>query len=88
MDYSNDCNDRPGLLQGLVKAILLLFVGLFLVLGLVGLLLPIIPGILFLALAFWLMTKVSGRSTYHLQNHYLWLRGKRAWRSLFGRDRF
>ena len=65
-----------------LKAAILVFVGLFLVIGLIGLILPIIPGILFLALAAWLMTKVSSRFAFHLENHPGWMRLKNYWRSI------
>lgn len=43
------------------KGLCLILVGIFVVLGLVGLVLPIIPGILFLFLAALLLAKVSSR---------------------------
>lgn len=44
-----------------LKTICLALVAGFAVLGLIGLVLPVVPGLLFLALAFWLLSKVSQR---------------------------
>ncbi len=65
-----------------IKAIILVVVGIFLVIGIIGLILPIIPGILFLALAALLLAKVSSRFAFHLNNNLTWLRLKRYWRSV------
>jgi len=65
----------------LLKVVLLGFIGLFVMIGLIDLILPIIPGILFLALAAWLLTKVSSRFAFHLNQNTSWNRMKRFLRS-------
>ncbi len=76
--YDEPSREMPVLL----KTIILGFVGLFVVIGLIGLVLPIIPGILFLALAAWLLTKVSSRFAFHLEQNHHWIRFKRYLRSI------
>jgi uncharacterized membrane protein YbaN (DUF454 family) len=65
-----------------LKALILVCVGIFLVIGLIGLILPIIPGILFLALAALLLAKISSRFAYYLNNNSSWQRMRRYWRSM------
>jgi|TARA_B100000959_G_scaffold68644_1_gene72709 hypothetical protein len=65
-----------------LKAIILAVVGLFLIIGVIGLILPIIPGILFLALAALLLAKVSSRFSYYLSNNATWNRFKRYFQSV------
>lgn len=48
-------------------------------LGLIGLILPIIPGILFLFLALLLLTRVSGRAAARLENHSWFRQQNRLW---------
>lgn len=60
----------------LLKGLCLILVGFFLFLGLVGLILPIIPGILFLFLAALLLAKVSRRFDAMLNRN----RDMRYWR--------
>lgn len=45
-----------------------LLVGLFLILGIIGLIMPVIPGILFLFLALYLLTKLSRRVEAYAQS--------------------
>ncbi len=78
MNYSEEHSTE---LPFLMKAVLMLIVGVFVIIGLIGLILPIIPGILFLGLAAWLMTKVSSRFSFHLEQNATWLKLKRFWRS-------
>jgi uncharacterized membrane protein YbaN (DUF454 family) len=54
-------NSENGLLPMLYKGVCLVLVGLLTLLGIAGLILPIIPGILFLFLAALLLAKVSSR---------------------------
>jgi uncharacterized membrane protein YbaN (DUF454 family) len=54
-------NSENGLMPMLYKGACLVLVGLLTLLGIVGLILPIIPGILFLFLAALLLAKVSSR---------------------------
>ncbi len=79
MNYSDEHAQE---LPFVLKAVLILIVGVFVVIGLIGLILPIIPGILFLALAAWLMTKVSSRFAFHLEQNATWMRVRRYWRSI------
>lgn len=65
-----------------MKAIVMLIVGVFVIIGLIGLILPIIPGILFLALAAWLMAKVSSRFASHLDESEIWQKVKDYWSSV------
>ena len=60
-----------------LKALILVVVGIFLAIGLIGLILPIIPGILFLALAAFLLAKISSRFAFFLHNNASWIRLKR-----------
>ncbi len=57
----NKKNSENGLMPMLFKGACLLLVGLLTLIGLVGLILPIIPGVLFLFLAALLLAKVSSR---------------------------
>ena len=54
-------NSENGLMPMLYKGACLVLVGLLILLGIVGLILPIIPGVLFLFLAALLLAKVSSR---------------------------
>ncbi len=79
MNYSNEHEHHMPLY---LKAIILAVVGLFLIIGVIGLILPIIPGILFLALAALLLAKVSSRFSYYLSNNATWNRFKRYFQSV------
>lgn len=79
MNYREESTEE---LPFFVKAILMFIIGVFVIIGLVGLILPIIPGILFLALAAWLMTKVSSRFADHLEESAMWEKIRRYWRSI------
>ena len=57
-------------------------IGLFLLLGIIGLVLPIIPGVLFLFLGFLMASKVSRRVRAVLEASPLWARLIRRWRAL------
>ena len=65
-----------------VKAVALVIVALFVVIGVIGLVLPVIPGIVFLGLAALLLAKVSSRFAFFLDQQPLWHRLRRQWRSL------
>ncbi|MDD9957522.1 MAG: DUF454 family protein [Gammaproteobacteria bacterium] len=78
MNYSEEHSTE---LPFVMKAVLMFIVGVFVIIGLIGLILPIIPGILFLGLAAGLMTKVSSRFSFHLQQNASWIKFKRCWRS-------
>lgn len=79
MNYQEESADE---LPFFVKALLMFIVGIFVIIGLVGLILPIIPGILFLALAAWLMSKVSSRFADRLEESPIWLKIRRYWQSI------
>lgn len=79
MDYSDHPSQR---MPVFVKALLLIVVAGFTVLGLIGLVLPIIPGVVFLALAALLLSRVSSRFHFHLNNSATWSKLKRHWRSI------
>ncbi|HLT62984.1 MAG TPA: DUF454 family protein [Pseudohongiella sp.] len=51
------------------KIVALVFIAAFLVIGVAGLILPIIPGVLFLFLAALLATRVSSRVARYAHNH-------------------
>ena len=57
-------------------------VGLFVAIGLIGLVLPIIPGIVFLTLAAMILARVSSRFAHYLDQQPLWHKLRRQWRSL------
>jgi uncharacterized membrane protein YbaN (DUF454 family) len=61
------------------KMISCLVIAGLLLLGLIGLILPIIPGILFLFLALLLLTRVSGRAAAWAENHHWFNRQSRLW---------
>lgn len=63
------------------RGLLLLAAGVCLLLGVVGLVLPILPGLLFLGLAVWLLSKVSNRAARYLNTHGTWRRQQRLWSS-------
>ena len=78
MQWDHEKNDIPFPL----KLIGLAVVGLFVFIGIIGLILPIIPGILFLALAAFVMAKISDRFAFYLDDHPIWQKLKRQWRSV------
>jgi uncharacterized membrane protein YbaN (DUF454 family) len=53
----------------IVKAVLVLIIGLCLVLGVIGLILPVIPGILFLFIGAILLSKLSTRFASYLKQN-------------------
>jgi len=61
------------------KSISCLIIAGLLLLGLIGLILPIIPGILFLFLALLLLTRVSGRAAAWAENHHWYRKQNRLW---------
>lgn len=63
----------------LIKAGLLFLATLCLLIGVVGIVLPIIPGILFLGLGAWLLARVSGRAATRLEAQPTWHRARRLW---------
>lgn len=77
MNVYDEKNENPFI----VKAVVLTVVVLFLIIGLIGLVLPIIPGILFLGLAALLMSKVSSRFADYLEENPLWQKLRRHWNS-------
>ena len=73
-------NSENGLLPMLYKGACLVLVGLLTLLGILGLILPIIPGILFLFLAALLLAKVSSRFDALLHKN----ESMRTWRPAAG----
>lgn len=74
----------------LMKMLLLTLASLCLLLGVIGLLLPIIPGIVFLVLGAWLLARASSRAAAQLDTHPGWQKGRRFWlrsRYLNSRDK-
>ncbi len=55
------------------KLIISLVIASLLLLGLIGLVFPVIPGLLFLFLALLLLTRISGRAAAWAENHH-WFR--------------
>lgn len=72
----NEKKSENGLMTMLFKGACLVLVGLLTLVGLAGLILPIIPGILFLFLAALLLAKVSSRFDTLLHRN----KNMRAWR--------
>jgi uncharacterized membrane protein YbaN (DUF454 family) len=70
-------NTKPDNL--LLKTGILLLAGLCLLIGVIGVVLPIIPGILFLGLGAWLLAKVSRRAAAHLDARPGWQKAQRFW---------
>ena len=66
----------------LMKALIMGVIGIFLIIGLAGLILPIIPGILFLSMAAVLLSKISSRFAFYLQHNTTWIKWRRYWRSI------
>jgi len=77
MRWDTESHDIPFPLKIIGAAV----VGLFVLIGLIGLILPIIPGVLFLALAAFVLAKISGRFAYYLDSQPLWQKIQRRWRS-------
>ena len=67
------------LVSMLWKGVCLLLVGLLTLIGLAGLILPIIPGVLFLILAALLLAKVSSRFETLLQKNEQLKKWRRRW---------
>ena len=61
------------------RALILFAAGICLLLGVVGIVLPVIPGILFLVLAIWLIARISTRTANYLNSHPQWQRQQRFW---------
>lgn len=61
------------------KTLVVIGAGVCLVLGVVGIILPVIPGLLFLALAAILIARVSRRAANYLDEHPGWRRQQRLW---------
>ncbi len=61
------------------KTVCYLIIAGLLLLGLIGLILPVIPGILFLFLALLLLTRVSGRAAAWAENHHWFRKQNRLW---------
>ena len=72
-------NSENGLMPILFKGACLVLVGLLTLIGLVGLILPIIPGILFLFLAALLLAKVSSRFDAMLHKNENMKTWRRRW---------
>tara|TARA_B110000444_G_scaffold239607_1_gene254169 strand:+ start:275 stop:673 length:399 start_codon:yes stop_codon:yes gene_type:complete len=72
-------NSENGLIPILFKGVCLILVGLLTLIGLAGLILPIIPGILFLFLAALLLTKVSSRFDALLHKNEHMRNWRRRW---------
>ncbi len=70
--------------QWFLKGALLLAAGVCLVVGIIGIVLPVIPGVLFLLLALWLIAKASRRAAAYLEQHPGWRKQQRFW----GRTRY
>lgn len=62
------------------KTLIVMGAGVCLVLGVVGIILPVIPGLLFLALAAILIARVSRRAANYLDEHPGWRRQQRFWK--------
>ena len=62
------------------KTLLVMGAGICLVLGVVGIILPVIPGLLFLAIAAFLISRVSRRAASYLNEHSGWQRQQRVWK--------
>lgn len=63
------------------RVIALVLIAGFLLLGLIGLILPIIPGLLFLFLAVLLLTRVSRRASNYAHSHPWFRRHLQWWRA-------
>lgn len=68
----------------LARGILAAVVGLFLIIGVIGLVLPIIPGVLFLGLAALLLARLSSRFADYLHGHPRYRRWHRLQRRSAG----
>ena len=77
MSWHRETDEQPFLL----KAVVLGLVAVFAVIGVIGLVLPIIPGILFLGLAALLLARVSRRFADYLEAQPLWQKARRRWHS-------
>lgn len=69
----------------MIKRALLIFLGSgFVVLGLIGLVIPILPGVLFLAMAAVCFTATSARFQARLKRHPTWRGWQLRWRESRG----
>lgn len=66
------------------KVIALVVIAAFVLIGIIGLILPIIPGVLFLFLAALLLTRVSRRASAYAHNHPWFRRQLQSWRASAG----
>ncbi|MEX2333936.1 MAG: DUF454 family protein, partial [Pseudohongiella sp.] len=66
------------------KIIALLLIAGFVLIGIIGLVLPIIPGVLFLFLAALLLTRVSRRASTYAHNQPWFRRHLQSWRASKG----
>ena len=80
--YYSDDHDHEHHMPFFLKAIILAAAGIFAIIGVIGLVLPIIPGILFLALAALLLSRVSSRFRFHLNNYEGWNKFNDYFRSI------
>lgn len=66
------------------KIIALVVIAGFVLIGIVGLILPIIPGVLFLFLAVLLLTRVSRRASAYAHSHPWFRKHLQSWRASAG----
>tara|TARA_R100001039_G_C1847592_1_gene107692 strand:+ start:421 stop:771 length:351 start_codon:yes stop_codon:yes gene_type:complete len=66
------------------KVIALVVIAGFVLIGIIGLVLPIIPGVLFLFLAALLLTRVSRRASVYAHNHPWFRKQLQSWRASAG----
>lgn len=65
----------------LARAVMLVLVAILTLIGLAGLILPIIPGVLFLAMAAWLLAQISDRFAQRLHQSPRWQQASRTWQA-------
>ena len=65
----------------LARAVMLVLVLILTLIGLAGLILPIVPGVLFLAMAAWLLAQISDRFAQRLHQSPRWQQASRTWQA-------
>ena len=64
-----------------VVLFMLVLVAILTLIGLAGLILPIVPGVLFLAMAAWLLAQISDRFAQRLHQSPRWQQASRTWQA-------
>lgn len=78
MNIQSATQKQTSLLAG---AVMLVLVAILTLIGLAGLILPIVPGVLFLAMAAWLLAQIADRFAQRLHQSPRWQQASRTWQA-------